>query len=291
MNSVYHDRIVPLQTMSEGEFLRFSGLIQSFCGIKTPPAKRTMLEGRLRKRLRVLGMQSFKEYCDYLFSPEGQKNEMVHMIDVVTTNKTGFFREPGCFNYLMDKAVPELAGLHGVGIRRRFMIWSAGCSSGEEPYTLAMLFNEYAERNPGFHFSVFATDICTKMLEFAQRAIYPEERTAPVPPELKMKYFMTSRDSADKRVRIVPELRSLVKFKKLNFMEKKYGLKMPMDIIFCRNVMIYFDKATQEMLVQRFCQHLSPDGYLVIGHSEILTGMNVPLVRAVQTIYKKNVAY
>ena len=272
--------------MSESEFRRFSEFIHTFCGIKMPSAKRTMLEGRLRKRLRVLGMQSFKGYCDYLFSPEGQNNEMVHMIDVVTTNKTDFFREPGCFNYLTDTAAPELAGLHGAGVRKKLMLWSAGCSSGEEPYTLAMLFSEYAERHSGFHFSVLATDICTKMLEFAQRAIYPEERTLPVPPDLKIKYFMTSRDRTDKRVRIVPELRSLVRFQRLNFMEKEYRLKDNMDIIFCRNVMIYFDKATQEMLIHRFCRHLSPGGYLVIGHSEILTGMDVPLVRASQTVYK-----
>lgn len=275
--------------MSEKEFSQFSRFIHTSCGIKMPPAKKTMLEGRLQKRLRALGMQSFSEYCEYLFSPEGLKNELVHMIDAVTTNKTDFFREPGCFDYLLEKAVPELINLHVAGIRKMLLIWSAGCSSGEEPYTLAMIFNEFAERYSGFQFSILATDICTKMLQFAQQAIYTEDRLAPVPPELRMKYFMTSKDKTEKKTRIVPELRSKVKFQRVNFTDKEFGIKDHMDVIFCRNVIIYFDKPTQEMLINHFCQHLLPGGYLIIGHSEILNGMNVPLARVSQTVYRKPV--
>ncbi|MFN3283930.1 MAG: CheR family methyltransferase, partial [Pseudothermotoga sp.] len=281
--------ISPLATMSDKDFSRLSEFVHTTCGIKMPPTKKTMLEGRLQKRLRNLGMKSFSEYSEYLFSPEGLQDELIHMIDVVTTNKTDFFREPGCFDYLIKKAVPELVNLHGAGIQKKLIVWSAGCSSGEEPYTLAMILSEFAESYPGFHFSILATDISARMLEFAARAIYPQERIEPVPVELKIKYFMTSRDKNDKRVRIVPELRALVKFRRLNFMDKDFGIKEPMDIIFCRNVIIYFDKTTQERLINRLCQHLIPGGYLVLGHSEILTGMDVPLVRVAQTVYRKSV--
>jgi len=288
MNAIYPG-IVPIAAMSDKDFGRFSEFIHTACGIKMPPSKKTMLEGRLQKRLRMLGMLSFSEYCDYLFSAEGMKNELVHMIDVVTTNKTDFFREPGCFDYLTETALPELINTHGSGIRKQLMVWSAGCSSGEEPYTLAMVLSEFAANCPGFHFSILATDISTKMLEFARQAIYPQERTEPVPLPLQKKYLMVSRDKNDKKVRIVPELRALVRFRRVNFMDADFGIREPVDIIFCRNVIIYFDGSTQERLIKRFYQHLTPGGYLVIGHSEILTGMNVPLMRAAQTVYRKPV--
>ena len=142
-------------------FRRLSEFIHASCGIKLPPAKKTMLEGRLRKRLRALGMTSFDRYCEYLFSSQGLRSEYIHMIDAVTTNKTDFFREPDHFDYLSQSVLPELVGLHGLGVRKTLNVWSAGCSTGEEPYTLAMVLSEFAEECPGFHFSILATDIST----------------------------------------------------------------------------------------------------------------------------------
>ena len=171
--------------LSQDLFNKLSSFIYETCGIKMPPTKLTMLEARLIKRMRALGFASFEEYCRFLFSPEGRSNELVHMIDAVTTNKTDFFREPQHFDYLVNKAIPDLIKSTGAGVTRTLMAWSAACSSGEEPYTLAMVLEEYAKKTPGFHSMVLATDISTKMLEKAKDAIYDEERIMPVPIELR----------------------------------------------------------------------------------------------------------
>ncbi len=276
-------------TLSDRDFQRLSTFIHTECGIKMPPSKKTMLESRLQKRLRSLGIKSFPQYCDYLFSQDGMENEFVHMIDVVTTNKTDFYREPRHFDYLVQDALPELMAKHGAGIRRNLMIWSAGCSTGEEPYTLAMVLNEFAQRCPGFkfRFTILATDISTKVLEKAKKAIYEHDRIAPVPPDQKKKYLLKSRDNKRGLVRIVPELREAVKFRRLNFLEGSFGMREPMDVIFCRNVIIYFDRPTQETLLNRFYDHLCPGGYMFLGHSETLHGLNVPLVQVSPTVYRK----
>ena len=275
--------------LSDRDFQRLSGFIHTECGIKMPASKKIMLESRLQKRLRSLGIKSFSQYCDYLFSQAGMENEFIHMIDVVTTNKTDFYREPRHFDYLVQDALPELMAKHGAGIRRNLMIWSAGCSTGEEPYTLSMVLNEFAERCPGFkfRFMILATDISTRVLEKAKKAIYEYDRVAPVPPDQKKKYLLRSRDKYKGLVRITPELRETVKFRRLNFLEDNFGMREPMDIIFCRNVIIYFDRPTQEKLLNRFYDHLCPGGYMFLGHSETLHGLNVPLVQVSPTVYRK----
>ena len=275
--------------LSERDFKRLSKFIHSECGIKMPDSKKTMLESRLQKRLRCLKLASFTEYCDYLFSPQGIENELVHMIDVVTTNKTDFFREPGHFDYLAQKALPELIALHGAGIRKELTVWSAGCSTGEEPYTLAIVLSEFAERCPGFKFRylILATDISTEVLEKAKHGIYEHDKVDPLPPGMKKKYLLRGKNKSSGLVRIAPELRSKVRFRRLNFLEGDFGMREHMDIIFCRNVIIYFDRPTQEKLLSRFCSHLGPGGYIFMGHSETLHGMNLPLLQVAPTIYRK----
>ena len=154
--------------MSDKEFARLSEFIRESCGIKLPPAKKTMLEGRLRKRLRALSIESFGKYCEFLFSSSGSESEYVHMIDAVTTNKTDFFREPDHFDYLAERVLPELVRLYGFGDRKKLAVWSAPCSTGEEPYTLAMVLSEFAEGRTGFDFTILATDISTAVLEKAR---------------------------------------------------------------------------------------------------------------------------
>ncbi len=273
--------------MSPEDFRRLSEFIHAEYGIKMPEAKKVMLEARLRKRLRELGMTSFREYCEYVFSPEGMSHELIQMVDVVTTNKTDFFREPRHFDYLLRQAVPELMRIYEAGLRRRLVVWSAGCSTGEEPYTLAMALSEFAERQGGFRFQILATDLSSRVLEHARRAIYTEDRVAPVPAIMKQKYLLRSRDRRNRLVRIVPALRGLVSFRRLNFMEGDFGMREPMDVIFCRNVIIYFDRPTQERLLNRFCGHLIDGGYLFMGHSETLHGLNVPLEQVYPTVYRK----
>lgn len=276
-----------LPGLSGKNFAQLSKFIYAECGIKMPEAKKVLLEARLRKRLRILGMHSYSEYCDHLFSPEGTKTELIHMIDVVTTNKTDFYRESRHFDFLVQTALPELINCYGAGVRRKYSIWSAGCSTGEEPYTLAMVLSEFAEKQQGFDFSILATDISTRVLEKASLGIYKKDDIAPLPSALKMKYLLKSKDKSKNLVRIVPQIRSLIKFRRLNFMDSDFGMKEPVDIIFCRNVIIYFDKQTQEKLLNRFCQHLAPGGYLFMGHSETLNGLGVPLVPAGPMVYRK----
>jgi chemotaxis protein methyltransferase CheR len=277
-------------TLSDREFQRLSEFIYGECGIKMPNEKKTMLEARLQKRLRILGLRSFREYCDYLFSPSGMENELVHMIDVVTTNKTDFYREPRHFEYLVQKVLPELMTKYGAGINRNLMVWSAGCSTGEEPYTLAMVLGDFAERSPGLMFKhvILASDISTRVLEKAQRGVYEHEQVAPVPHEQKKKYLLRSKDKSKNLVRIVPALREVVRFRRINFIKGHFDMREPMDIIFCRNVIIYFDKSTQEVLLNRFCEHLSPGGYIFLGHSETLHGLDVPLTQVEPTVYMKS---
>ncbi len=272
--------------MSHGDFSRLSRFIYAECGIRMPPAKKTMLEARLQKRLRALGLGTFREYCDYLFSPAGTDNELVHMIDLVTTNKTDFFREPDHFGYLAHTVLPEWMRRHG-GPARKLAVWSAGCSTGEEPYTLAMILSEFAETCPGFDFRILATDISTRVLEQAVRAIYQEERVIPVPPPMKKKYLLRSKDNRAKLVRIVPELREKVRFRRLNFMDGEFGLREQLDVIFCRNVIIYFDRPTQERLLNRLYGHMAPGAHIFMGHSETLNGLDVPLEMVRPTVYRR----
>jgi len=270
--------------MTDREFMLLREFIHTQCGIKMPPVKKIMLEARLQKRLRSLAITSFGEYFEHLTESPAGKKELVNMIDCVTTNKTDFFREPAHFSYLAENILPEFMLTEAEGA---FMVWSAGCSSGEEPYSLAMVLREFREKHPGFRFSIFATDISTKVLEKAQLGIYDEERVAPVPSDLKQKFVMRSKDRSKGLVRIIPALRSLVQFQRVNLMDERCALSEAADAIFCRNVMIYFERATQERLLGRLCQSLKQGGYLFLGHSETVHGFDLPLVRVNSTVYRK----
>jgi len=273
------------QMLSDSMFHRFSEFITAELGIKMPPSKKPMLQGRLQKRLRFLGFNSFEDYAHYVFGPEGKMKELAHMLDLVTTNKTEFFRESRHFDYLIGTALPQLIRTTGVGLRRKLLVWSAGCSTGAEPYTLAMVLSDFASSVEGFDFSILATDISTQVLDKAQRAVYREDEVAPVPLEMKKRYLLRSKDRSARLARVVPKLRDKVQFRRLNFMEADFGIKQPADIIFCRNVIIYFDRPTQEAVLRHVCQHLKPHGFLFMGHSETLHGLRLPLSQAATTIY------
>ena len=269
------------------DFQQLSSLIYQELGIKMPESKSTMLTGRLGKRLRALNMASFAQYCDFLFSPRGLQEEMVHLINAVTTNKTDFFREPSHFTYLIERALPTLQAEFQLHLRRPLRIWSAGCSTGEEPYTLAMVLAEVQETRPAFRYEIIATDISTRVLEVARRAVYPMERIDPISPLYRKKYLLRGRDKNNPEIRIVPELRKKIRFGRLNFMVDDFALPESVDVIFCRNVIIYFDKATQEQLMHKFSRYLNRGGYLFLGHSESLHGYETPFVQVAPTIYRK----
>jgi chemotaxis protein methyltransferase CheR len=278
----------PTKSMSGREFERLSEFIMAQSGIKMPVSKKTMLESRLQKRLRALRLSSFREYCDILFHPIGGGGELVHMLDAVTTNKTDFFREPVHFSFLTDTVLPEFVSEAGQGSAKQFTVWSAGCSSGEEPYTLAIVLSEFAARSPGFQYAIAATDISTKVLEKAQVGIYDRHQAETVPPLLMQRYFMRSKDRDQGTVRVVPELRSRVQFRRLNLMDEHFLLfNGAADAIFCRNVIIYFDRDTQHRLLSRLSNSLKTGGYLFLGHSETIHGFDLPLIRIASTIYRK----
>lgn len=246
-----------------------------------------MLEARLQKRLKSLSLETFEEYGEYVFSPEGWHDELVHLIDVVTTNKTDFFREPGHFEYLTQKVLPEIMRQRNNRTTESVRIWSAGCSSGEEPYTLAMVLNEYASAYQGFRYSILASDISTRILDAAQKAIYAKERTAGIAMPFMKKYFLRSKDRKRALVRVCPEIRSQVTYRRINFMDADLGISEKMDVIFCRNVVIYFDRPTQQDLMQKFYRQLRPGGFLFLGHSETLNGIDVDFTTVGSTVYQK----
>ena len=275
-------------TMTRNDFAFFSNLIQSRCGIKMPDIKKTMLESRLRKRLRHLGLKNFREYLEYIESPTGKTSELVSMIDVVTTNKTDFFREAAHFDYLYSNSVPSLMERFGAGRNRDLRIWSAGCSSGEEPYTLAMVLSDYSRSEEKLSFSILGTDISTQVLEKARRAVYAEEKVEPVPAVMKKRYLLRSRDRNSKLVRIVPGLRKLVEYGRLNFLDDNYGINHKFDVIFCRNVLIYFERENQRSILLKLLKYLEPGGYLFTGHSETLHSLNLPLKLKAPSVYRKD---
>lgn len=284
--SQYPSRI---PVMSEQEFDEFSTLIYARCGIKMPPAKKTMLTGRLAKRLRSLGISSFKQYFDYVCHHEGAPSELQTMINLITTNKTDFFREPKHFDYLTKTALPEIIQHKQQAGDKSIHLWSAGCSTGEEPYTMAMVINDYFEDLPGWRYSLLATDLSTRVLEQARLGIYDHQRIEPLPNRLRRKYLMRSKINSD-QVRFIPSLRAKITFKQLNFMDRIFAGIPESDVIFCRNVLIYFDRKTQEKVINRFCEHLKPEGYLFLGHSESIQGYRVPLTTVKSTIYRKTAA-
>jgi chemotaxis protein methyltransferase CheR len=272
-----------MPSLKARDFQRLAAFIEGTSGIKMPPTKKSLVEGRLRRRIRALGMVDFDEYCAFLFQHQGLDSEAVHIIDAVTTNKTDFFREPEHFTFLTENALPRLAA-HRKSGWPPIKVWSAPCSIGAEPYTLAMVISDFIRIHPGLRCSILGTDICTEALRDAVRAVYPEEMIAPVPVELRKRYILKSKDRHRRQVRMAPELRQLVRFAHLNLMDERYPVDTDFDIIFCRNLLIYFDKPTQQAVLRHLCAHLRPGGYLFLGHSETIAGFRLPLRQVVATV-------
>lgn len=270
-------------TLSVANYRRLSEFIHEYSGIKMPPSKQTMLEGRLRKRVRDCNLQSLDDYCAFLFERGGIESEAIHLIDVVTTNKTDFFREPAHFDFMVNTALP---GFVAEG-RRQVRIWSSACSIGAEPYTIAMLMEDFCQDHRGLDYSIFASDLCTQVLADALMGIYPAAMIDPVPMALRQRHLLSSRDPSKKTVRIAPNLRAKMSFARQNLMDSTYAAPRELDMIFCRNLLIYFDKPTQAMVLNRLCTHLRPGGYLFLGHSETIVGIDLPVRTAAGTVFQR----
>jgi chemotaxis protein methyltransferase CheR len=266
----------PALRISARSFDRLAQYITGELGIQMPPTKVSLIQSRLLRRVRHLGLASLDEYCEHFFSDSVGEEERVHFVNAITTNKTDFFREPQHFKYLTETALPTLAGQHR-SVDRRISVWSAACSSGEEPYTLAMVLSEYGAARPGFDFRILATDVSTKVLKMAADGIYTRQQIEPVPRELRPRYLLNGKAGQNTLVRITPALRRMVSFHQLNFMDADYGVREMFDVIFCRNVMIYFNRATQQEVIGKLCRNLHRGGYLFVSHSESLSGLDLPL--------------
>lgn len=275
-------------TLKDKDFYRLSDFIQNDYGIKMPLVKKVLLESRLQKRLKALNINSFEEYCDYLFSPEGKADELKFFIDKVTTNKTDFFREPEHFHHLTKTVLPNIIKSWN-SVHHQLQVWSAGCSTGEEPYTIAMVIQNFVDQNPQFrlNYSILATDISQEVLTTGNNAIYSEDKVDPVEYALKKKFLLRSKEKNKNLVKIIPEIRNRIQFKILNFMDSHYPINKQVDIVFCRNVIIYFDKPTQESIINKLCKTIKPGGYFFQGHSESIQGFDVPLRPVFPTIYQK----
>ncbi|WP_283214449.1 protein-glutamate O-methyltransferase CheR [Sphingomonas sp. 2SG] len=283
MSDLSYDRIVE-DLLSARDFARISAYVTEVSGIKMPSNKSSMLSGRLRRRVRATGHETLADYCNWLFEDGGMAVEAEHLINAVTTNKTDFFREPGHFDYLTGTLLPALVA-EG---RSRLRVWSAGCSTGAEPYTLAMLLDAFAQERGGPDFGILATDLDTDVLAVARRGIFPRAAVEPVPPLLQQRYVLRPTAPGRDEVRIAPALRSAIGFAALNLMDDHYPVGAPMDMIFCRNVLIYFDRETQEKVVRRLLANLRSGGHLFLGHSESIADLDLPLTLVGNTIFRRH---
>jgi chemotaxis protein methyltransferase CheR len=267
-------------------FQQFSRLVYQQSGISLHEGKKELLQARLNKRLRATGVSSYRDYYEYITS-SNNSGEIIHFLDCISTNLTYFFREPKHFEFLDQIAMPELLASRKNERNLRIRVWSAACSTGEEPYSLAMCLLSHLEGLNRADFRILATDISTRVLGVALKGSYPRERIEKVPPALRQKYFQKGMGgNGETYYQVSPLLKQIVTFRRLN-LQTSYPFSGPFDYIFCRNVMIYFDKQTQQELVRKMAGYLAPDGYLFVGHSESLTGLNHPLTYVRPSVYKK----
>jgi chemotaxis protein methyltransferase CheR len=263
--------------LNEGQFRKISDIVYNHCGIKLKDGKEALVKARLMKRFRALGVDSVESYLKLIESREGD-HELCQMIDVMTTNKTSFFRENEHFKFLHEIVLPQLKA-------PRLRFWSAACSSGEEPYSLAMLLREHLPGIDQKDILILATDISRRMLEKAKSAFYAESTLKDLPPSYLQKYFIKTTKTAC-TYRVNDNVRSLVRLAQLNLMDP-WPMKGPFNVIFCRNVMIYFDRATQQRLINRFWELLESGGYLFVGHSEGLSAITHRFKYVRPATYKK----
>ncbi len=274
------------ELLSEGDFQRLSDAVYRHCGINLHDGKRELVRARISKRLRLGGFPNATEYVRQVLSA-GEGDEFTELIDALSTNLTSFFREIGHFDHLTQSFLPELLCRKRSARGNRIRAWSAGCSTGEEPYSLAITLLDATGDDPSWDVKLLATDISTKVLETARAGFYDKARIDSVPPMLRGRYLTSSRAEGRGVYEVAPAARRLVTFAYLNLMEP-WPFTGPFDFIFCRNVMIYFDKPTQQKLVNRFWDCLDRGGLLFTGHSESLTGISHRFRYVQPTIYARD---
>jgi len=277
----------PQLSVSPAVFRKFQKLIYAETGIWLGSSKTALLCGRLFRRLRTLGITSLEDYYECVAGGD-QDEERARMIDAITTNETRFFREPRQFEFLVQRVFPRWRVDCERQLRaRRVRIWSAGCSSGEEPYTVAMLAAQHLPAEEGWDVRLLATDISTRVLEKARRGIYPIARAAELPKDLLHKFMLRGMAEREGEMKVKVEIQQMVDFRRLNLSEESDLMEGPFDAIFCRNVLIYFDVASKRRVIARLVRHLGANGLLFVGHAENLNSVSSQLQSLEPTIYIK----
>lgn len=266
--------------LTDKEFELFKHLIYQQVGIKLDEPKKTLLVSRLGKRLRDLHLSSYQAYYDCV-SGNGGEEELIKLLDLVSTNKTEFYREPVHFDFLRDQVLPEVQS------SRTLRIWSSASSSGEEPYTIAMTLSDAIPDINRWDIKILASDISTRVLAKASSGIYEEERVSQLPHDLVKRHFLRGKGPQAGKLQVRPQVARLVAFRRINLMDPTFPIRSQLDVIFCRNVMIYFDRPTQTKLMEKFFRYLRPGGYLFIGHSESLQWIDHQFTYLRPTIYQK----
>lgn len=275
-------------TISDELFLTIGNMITERYGIKMPAEKKIMFQARLQRRLRELEFSSFDDYVARLLKDNGESEEFAILADYISTNKTDFFREKNHFSFLTSHIIsgylqdPKLP-------RYPFVkLWSAGCSSGQEAYSIAITLEEFKKAMKiNLDYSIDATDISGRMLKMAKEAIYPMDQVSEIPPDIKHSYFLKSKSASDSTVRVIKEIRDRVNMSYLNLMKTTYPFVNTFDIVFLRNTLIYFDSKTQRTVLIKVLESLKPGGFLFIGHSESLINMDLPIQSVAPSVYVK----
>jgi chemotaxis protein methyltransferase CheR len=272
--------------ISDAEFERFRKLIHEHTGIALSEHKRALVCSRLGKRLRHHRLTSFSDYYRLVTDNDPDGHELRELINAITTNKTEFLREAHHFSFLADSVLPYFRQALNGGLRQRLRIWSAGTSTGEEAYSIAMTVLDAIPNAGLMDVRILATDIDTRVLDRAEQGIYSAEHAARLPEPWLQRYFLRGRGDHEGQIRVKPAVRELVRFRHLNLQQDPWPMTGPFDVIFCRNVVIYFDKPTQQRLFRRFARMLRADGFLMLGHSESLHGIDCGFYPVGHSIYR-----
>ncbi len=273
--------------LTQKDYILFQRLVYNKSGINLGDQKQQLVRARLGKRVRENGFASFREYY-YHIEKDHTGEELCYLLDAISTNTTHLFREMRHFTVLREILIGWVDDAKWRSDNNSLLrVWSAGCSSGEEPHSLAMLIHDVLKSRPGVKVKILATDLSTKMLSKAALGIYETQRVGTVPPEYRKRYLKPITENGQRCLQVIPEIRRLITFSRFNLMSKRFPFRHGFNVIFCRNVMIYFDKETQTTLVGKYAEQLHPGGYLMIGHSESLNSLNHPLSYVEPTVYRK----
>jgi chemotaxis protein methyltransferase CheR len=272
--------------LTTADFEQLRRFIFEHTGISLSDHKRALVYSRLARRLRHHRLSSYAEYYTLLTQHDPQGVELVEMINAITTNKTSFFRESHHFTFMTEQLLPQLRAGAQRGAPRSLRVWSAASSTGEEPYTIAMVARDGLPESEGWRIEISATDIDTSVLARAEQGVYAEELSDEIPAPLLHKYFLRGKGGNRGYVMAGPQLKSIVRFQRLNLVGTQWPWQEPFDIVFCRNVLIYFNKDTQRDLVRRMIAHIRPGGYLMLGHSEFLHGNVAGIEHLRKNIYR-----